>query len=69
MEEGHPSLYLVYDYMDGGDLARALASDPPALTERQLVKVSEGVPVGWAQGSACVREWAGSKWSRSAPVR
>lgn len=38
MEAGHPSLYLVYDYMEGGDLAKALASSP-GLTELERLKV------------------------------
>ena len=42
MEAGHPSLYLVYDYMEGGDLGRALAIPPGshgALTQGERFKV------------------------------
>jgi hypothetical protein len=42
MEVGHPSLYLVYDYMEGGDLGRALAIPPGshgALTQGERIKV------------------------------
>jgi hypothetical protein len=44
MEDGHPSLYLVYDYMAEGDLGKALdvlPGDPlaEALTEKERIKV------------------------------
>ncbi len=40
MQEGNPVLYLVYDYMDGGDLGRALAV-PTGLSLSERVKVCE----------------------------
>ncbi len=42
MEAGHPSMYLVYDYMDGGDLGAALTG-APALTDWERVKVGAAV--------------------------
>ncbi len=42
MEAGHPYLYLVYEYMSGGDLGKALAADGDAeleLGEFDRVKV------------------------------
>jgi hypothetical protein len=38
MEAGHPFYYLVYDFMDGGDLTRALTTGQ-GLTEWERVKV------------------------------
>jgi hypothetical protein len=35
MEAGHPFVYLVYDYMEGGNLADALVT----LTEAERIKV------------------------------
>ncbi len=38
METGHPAMYLMYDYMEGGDLEKALVGDPP-LTDWERIKV------------------------------
>ena len=42
MDPGQSSLYLVYDYMDEGDLAHNLDRVPP-LTEWERIKVSSNV--------------------------
>ena len=48
MKAGHPCLYPVYEYMEGGDLGRALTVPPGshgALTQGERIKVSVRVRV------------------------
>jgi hypothetical protein len=55
MEAGLQSYYLVYDFMDGGDLTRALSTGQ-GLSEWERVKVCEGFEFGFwsvADASAC----------------
>jgi hypothetical protein len=67
MEAGHPSLYLVYDYMEGGDLGSSLAhcDDGSGLTHAERLKVGArpGGFLGRGWGCLCMSVEMGGGWA------
>jgi hypothetical protein len=58
MEAGHPFVYLVYDYMEGGNLADALVT----LTETERIKVRRAMRGTTPTTTYCPFSCSSSVW-------